>query len=414
MRVSISKGKAKGFVPAPPSKSMAHRLLICAGISEGVSVIHGIAESKDVLATIDCLEVMGAKCERSGDTITVTGTDVRAAAPSGILQCRESGSTLRFFVPLCLLSGANAVLAGAESLMKRPLGIYKTICDERGLIFSQDENSVMLKGPLKPGCFKLAGNVSSQFISGLLFALPLLEGDSKVTITPPVESRSYINMTMSALETFGVKACWQDENTIIVKGGQKYRPCEAWVEGDYSNAAFFEALNVFGGEVEIGGLAPESIQGDKVYAQMFEQLKIGTPTLNISDCPDLGPILFSVAAAQSGGVFSGTGRLKIKESDRGRVMADVLSKFGVSATVYEDEIVIYPAKFHGPEEPLYGYNDHRIVMSEAVLLTLTGGEIEGAEAVTKSFPDFFDKLRNLGIEVKEIKEIAADGGEING
>jgi len=404
MKVSISKGKARGFVQAPHSKSMAHRLLICAGLAEGQSVIHGIAESEDVLATIDCLEALGVRCQRNGETITITGTDMRTAAPEKILRCRESGSTLRFFVPICLISGANAVLAGAESLMKRPMGIYKTICDERGLIFSQDASSVMLKGPLTSGCYKLAGNVSSQFISGLLFALPLLEGDSKLTITPPIESRSYINMTIAALAQFGVEAVWKDENTITIRGNQRYQAREACVEGDYSNAAFFEALNVLGGDVEIGGLDPASIQGDKVYAKMFEQLKIGTPTLNISDCPDLGPVLFSVAAAGSGGVFCGTKRLKIKESDRGQVMAEVLRKFGVSATVYEDEIVIYPARFEAPAEPLRGYNDHRIVMSEAVLLTLTGGIIEGAEAVTKSFPDFFDKLRTLGIEVKEIED----------
>ena len=236
------------------------------------------------------------------------------------------------------------------------------------------------------------------------FCLHLLEGDSKLTITPPIESRSYIDMTISALAQFGVEAVWKDENTITIRGNQRYQAREAWVEGDYSNAAFFEALNVLGGDVEIGGLDPESIQGDKVYARMFEQLKKGTPTLNISDCPDLGPVLFSVAAAGSGGVFCGTKRLKIKESDRGQVMAEVLGKFGVSVTVYEDEIVIYPARFEAPSEPLYGYNDHRIVMSEAVLLSLTGGIIEGAEAVTKSFPDFFDKLRTLGIEVKEIED----------
>jgi len=404
MKVRISKGTARGSVQAPPSKSMAHRLLICAGLAEGVSVVHGIAESKDVLATIDCLEALGVKCQRQGDTITVTGTDILCAEPSGALGCRESGSTLRFFVPICLLSGKETVLNGAEGLMRRPMGIYKTICDERGLVFEQDETGVKVKGPLGSGTYRLPGNVSSQFISGLLFALPLLEGDSRLEITPPVESRSYIDMTISALAHFGVKAAWEDDNTIAIKGGQRYRAGEAWVEGDYSNAAYFEALNVLGGAVEISGLDPESIQGDKVYGEMFEQLKKGTPTLNISDCPDLGPVLFSVAAAGKGGVFTGTRRLKIKESDRGEVMAAVLRKFGVSVTVYEDEIVINPEKFGAPAGPLYGYNDHRIVMSEAVLMTLTGGIIEGAEAVTKSFPDFFEKLCTLGIEVEEIED----------
>lgn len=403
MKVEIKKGKAKGFVGAPPSKSMAHRLLICAGLSEGVCTVHGISESEDVLATLDCLRAIGAEWSREGDRITVRGTDMRCAGPVDILRCRESGSTLRFFVPICLVSGANYVLSGSRSLMARPLGIYKILCDERGLIFSQDENSLMVKGPLKAGSYKLAGNVSSQFISGLLFALPLLEGDSSITITPPIESRSYINMTMAALQAFGVEASWKDENTIYIPGGQRYKASEAYVEGDYSNAAFFEALNVLGGDVEIGNLSPDSIQGDRVYGKMFSQLKEGTPILNVSDCPDLGPVLFAVAAAENGGVFSGTSRLKIKESDRGAVMAAELRKFGTSVTVYDDEIVIYPAKFGPPKEPLFGYNDHRIVMAEAVLLTATGGIIDGAEAVAKSFPEFFDKLKSLGIEVKRVE-----------
>ena len=404
MKISISKGKAAGFVEAPPSKSMAHRLLICAGLSKDRCVVHGIAGSSDVLATIDCLEAMGVKCERSGDSIAVSGTDIRNAAAGRILNCGESGSTLRFFVPLCLISGANAVLSGSERLMERPLGIYETMCEERGLLFSQDRTSLMVKGPLRPGSFKMAGNVSSQFISGLLFALPLLDGDSVLTITPPIESRSYIDMTISTLKIFGVEASWKDEKTIYIKGNQEYSAQEAWVEGDYSNAAFFEALNVFGGEVKINNLPENSLQGDRVYGKMFEQLKKGTPALNISDCPDLAPIMFAVAAAKNGGVFSGTRRLRIKESDRAQAMASELAKFGVSSSVYDDEVVIYPADFKTPVSELYGHNDHRIVMSEAILLTLTGGVIDGAEAVTKSFPDFFDKLAALGIEVNKIED----------
>ncbi len=404
MKVRINKGVARGRIEAPPSKSMAHRLLICAGLSEGECTVHGISESEDVLATLDCLKAIGAKWKRDKDAITVTGTDIRKIPAGKILPCRESGSTLRFFIPICLVSGSNAVLSGSSRLMERPLGIYETICRERGMIFSRDEGTLMIKGPLKPGNFKLAGNVSSQFISGLLFALPLLSKDSNLTIIPPIESRSYIDMTMAALLTFGVETCWKDENTIYIKGRQKYQASEAYVEGDYSNAAFFEALNVFGGEVEIGNLPKNSIQGDRVYKKMFSQLKEGTPILDVSDCPDLGPILFAVAAAENGGVFSGTSRLKIKESDRGEVMAGELKKFGVSAAVYDDEITICPAKFEKPCRELKGHNDHRIVMSEAVLLTLTGGVIDGAEAVTKSFPDFFKKLNSLGIEVEEIED----------
>ena len=404
MKIRINEGKAKGIVKAPPSKSMAHRLLICAGLSKGTCIVHGIVRSKDVEATMDCLRAVGVKLEEAEGSIRVTGADIKNASAGKILDCGESGSTLRFFVPLCLISGANAVLRGSKRLMERPLGIYKTMCEDRGLLFSQDETSLMVKGPLKSGNFKLAGNISSQFISGLLFALPLLDGDSVVTITPPIESRSYINMTISALALFGVEASWQDEKTIYIKGNQEYKCSEAWVEGDYSNAAFFEALNVFGGNVKIDNLPENSIQGDRVYGKMFDQLKKGTPALDISDCPDLAPILFAVAAAKNGGVFSGTRRLKIKESSRAEVMTEELAKFGVSSSVYDDEVIIYPIEFKKPSGELDGHNDHRIVMAEAILLTLTGGVIDGAEAVTKSFPDFFEKLKSLGIEVKEIED----------
>lgn len=404
MKIRINEGKAKGIVKAPPSKSMAHRLLICAGLSKGTCIVHGIVRSKDVEATMDCLRAVGVKLEEAEGSVRVTGADIKNASAGKILDCGESGSTLRFFVPLCLISGANAVLRGSKRLMERPLGIYKTMCEDRGMLFSQDETSLMVKGPLKSGNFKLAGNISSQFISGLLFALPLLDGDSVVTITPPIESRSYINMTISALALFGVEASWQDEKTIYIKGNQEYKCSEAWVEGDYSNAAFFEALNVFGGDVKIDNLPENSIQGDRVYGKMFDQLKKGTPALDISDCPDLAPILFAVAAAKNGGVFSGTRRLKIKESSRAEVMTEELAKFGVSSSVYDDEVIIYPIEFKKPSGELDGHNDHRIVMAEAILLTLTGGVIDGAEAVTKSFPDFFEKLKSLGIEVKEIED----------
>jgi 3-phosphoshikimate 1-carboxyvinyltransferase len=216
-------------------------------------------------------------------------------------------------------------------------------------------------------------------------------------------------MTISAMEKFGVTAKWQNENTIFIKGNQSYSPKdkEIYIEGDYSNAAFFEALNLFGGNVKIENLSKDSLQGDKVYRHFFWQLKEGTPTINISDCPDLGPILFAVAAAKNGGVFLGTSRLKIKESDRGKAMAQELEKFGIDTKIFHDEIIINSSNLTGgnfqkPTKALCSHNDHRIVMAEAVLLTLTGGIIEGAEAVNKSFPDFFEKLETLGIEVKKI------------
>ena len=410
MKVKINKGKARGFAEAPPSKSMAHRLLICAGLSDGISEIEGIAESQDVLATIDCLSALGALCERKQGTeqvlkVTGAGKKLWDCGRKRILNCRESGSTLRFFVPLCLISGGEAELRGRVWLMERPMEVYEELCRDNGLGFVQESERLVVKGPLKAGTFKVAGNISSQFISGLLFAMPLMDGDSRLEIIPPVESRSYIEMTLSALKTFGIEWTRPDENTILISGGQRYCPQWAKVEGDYSNAAFFQALDMLGGDVKVGNLDADSLQGDRVCEEMLRQLESGRPQLDISDCPDLGPILFAAAAATGrGAVFTGTKRLKIKESDRGEVMAGVLEKFGVDVIMEENRIVIGGGGIKVPEEPLYGFNDHRIVMAEAVLLSLTGGIIEGAEAVSKSFPDFFEKLASLGIEVEKIED----------
>lgn len=401
MIVEIKKGKAKGNIIAPPSKSMAHRMLICAGLADGVSKIEGINDSEDILATLDCLTSIGVTYEHIGDSITIKGTDIRKAVFSSPLKCRESGSTLRFFVPICLTSGNNAVMTGSNTLLHRPLGVYQSLCNENGLIFSQDDKSIMLRGPLKAGKFKVLGNISSQFISGLLFVLPLLDGDSEVNIVPPIESRSYIALTLKALSLFGVTAAWKNENTIFIKGNQKYNPCNVTVEGDYSNSAFFEALNCFDSNVNIEGLDTDSIQGDKVYKKYFDLLCKGTPTIHIADCPDLGPILFGIAAAKNGGVFTGTKRLRIKESDRGTAMAEELRKFGTAVSINEDNIVVFPKNFNTPKEDLEGHNDHRIVMALSILLTQTGGKIKDSQAIAKSFPDFFIKLKSLGIEVNE-------------
>lgn len=399
MNVKINPGKASGRVCAPPSKSMAHRLLICGGLSKETSIIHGVAYSQDVLATLDALAAIGAEYSIDNDTVTIKGTDPLNVIPSGPLNCRESGSTIRFFVPIALLNGNNTILTGSKTLLTRPMSVYSKICEENGLLFSQDEQSVIVRGPLTPGTYKIPGNISSQFISGLLFALPLLDGDSTIIITPPVESRSYIDLTLSALAQFGVEVEKKDEKTLYIKGNQEYKAQETTVEGDYSNAAFLEAFNTIGGNVSVSGLNENSLQGDKIYEAYFKRLCAGTPTLHIADCPDLGPILFAIAAAKHGGVFTGTKRLQIKESNRAVVMAEELKKFGVSVTVHEDSVVIYTNGLKKPEVTLFGHNDHRIVMSMAVLLTLTGGEIEGAEAVSKSFPDFFEKITELGIEV---------------
>ena len=401
MKVTINRSRAHGTVAAPPSKSMAHRLLICAGLSDGVSVIKGVALNEDIAATIDCLTALGAKCDIDGDTVTVQGVNPAYSDIRSPLFCRESGSTLRFFIPLALLNKKKTTFTGSEKLLSRPLQVFATLCKEQKLFFAQNPQQVTVQGQLKAGEFRVPGNISSQFISGLLFALPLLNGDSIIRITSPIESRSYIDLTLQALHQFGICVEWQEEKVLFIKGNQTYRATDMTVEGDYSGAAFLAAFNTLGGDVTVTGLSPDSLQGDKVYEKHFAALLQGTPVIHIADCPDLGPILFAVAAAKNGGVFTGTKRLKIKESDRAAVMAKELEAFGTAVTVHEDAVVVYPHAFHTPDRTLYGHNDHRIVMALSVLLTLTGGEIDGAEAVRKSFPDFFEKLTALGIEVEK-------------
>ncbi len=400
MRIEIQPKPLSGTIVAPPSKSMAHRMLICGGLAATEkSTIRGISSSDDVSATLRCLSAIGASYEKRDDLVEITGTDIKKIKPSEILNCHESGSTLRFFIPLCLLCDEKISLTGTKKLLSRPLSVYETICEDQKIYYQHTDDLFTVKGKLAAGEYKIPGNISSQFISGLLFALPLCKGNSTINITPPIESRSYLELTIEALASFGVQVQWLDDKTIFIRGNQKYKACDVTVEGDYSNTAFFDALKLFGHNVTVTGLSQISKQGDKAYLKFFEMLTKGAPTIHIGDCPDLGPILMAVAAAKNGAVFCGTKRLKIKESDRGAAMAEELSKFGVSVTVHEDSIVVYPMGFHKPQVPLYGHNDHRIVMALSTLLTLTGGELEGAEAVKKSLPEYFDLLKSIGTEV---------------
>ncbi len=398
MRVKIEKSTAHGKINAPPSKSMAHRLLIASAMCDGESHISGISSCEDVLATIDCLRALGVNIDYAADTVTVRGNNMLCAQPNASLHCRESGSTLRFLIPVALLSGNEVRLTGAERLIERPHEIYEDICRERRLIFKKDGGGITVKGPLKCGEYRLPGNVSSQFITGLLFALPLLSGDSKIVLTTKVESRSYIELTLSAIRSFGIRVDWLDGQTLFIPGNQKYQPQDIEVEGDYSGAAFIESLKMFGAGIEICGLREDSLQGDRVYREHFKALDLGAPTINIEDCPDLGPILFTVAAAKHGAIFEGTKRLKIKESDRAAAMAEELSKFGAKLILEDNKVTVLPSELHEPTEPLSGHNDHRIVMSLAILASLYGGEIHGAEAVKKSYPEFFRDIKTIGIK----------------
>ncbi len=400
MKVKIEKSLLKGEITAPSSKSMAHRLLICAGLSEGESKINNIAFSEDILATLDCLEEMGAEIERRENTVKIKGVSPLTITESKVFPARESGSTLRFFIPLALLSEAEHTFTGYGRLMERPMEVYENLCSEKGLHYSKRNGKIFLKGRLTAGDYTVRGDVSSQFISGLLFALPFCEGDSRIHLTGKTESRSYIDMTLSAMSDFGVKVIWEDSTTLYIKGSQKYQGGKFTVEGDYSNTAFLDAFNLIGSEVKVKGLLENSLQGDRVYKEYFRKLSEGNPTLDVSDCPDLAPILMTLACVLCGAVLTGTARLKIKESDRGAVMKEELSKFGADIETYENEIIIRKSPLHKSGEALCGHNDHRVVMSLTVIASLFGGEIEGAQAVSKSYPDFFEKLEEIGLEVK--------------
>ncbi|MBR5139549.1 MAG: 3-phosphoshikimate 1-carboxyvinyltransferase [Clostridia bacterium] len=402
MKIQINKGLANGDLIAPSSKSMAHRLLIAAALAEGTSSIRSISECEDVLATLDCLKALGVKYQKIGSDVIVEGKAPSEMTPTEPLNTRESGSTLRFMIPIALSTDKSVVFYGSEGLMNRPMTVYEELAKEKGFTYLKDGRSIVVKGKLTGGEYTLPGNVSSQFISGLLFALPCAKKDSYLKILPPIESRSYIGLTISALKNFGIAAEWTDDNTLYIPANQTYKPCDITVEGDYSGAAFPDAFNLFGGKVNMLGLNENSLQGDKVYKKYYGMLTRGVPTIHIGDCPDLGPIMFAIAAAKNGGIFTGTKRLKIKESDRAAVMAEELKKFGSAVSVYEDTVVIYPKDFHAPDELLSGHNDHRIVMALSVLLSLTGGVIDGAEAVRKSYPEFFEDLKALGLEVFEL------------
>lgn len=398
MRVCIKPSRARGSVKAPPSKSDAHRLLIGAGLCRGESQVAGVAFSQDVQATLDCLTALGAKVRAEGDTLTVIGADPFSFDGKKPLYCRESGSTLRFMIPLCLLGKENCTLLGSEKLLSRPQSVYEAMAKEKGLRFEQTPGGISVRGPLLPGDYRLAGDVSSQFFSGLLFALPLLAKDSTLAWTTPLTSRPYIDMTLDTLAKFGVTV-EPKENCLAIPGGQRYTPGRFFVEGDYSNAAFLAAFNLAGGEVTLTGLSENSRQGDRVFSLLFEIMQQGFCAADLGQCPDLGPILFAMAALCHGGRFTGTERLRLKESDRVAAMAEELAKCGVTLDVAHDCVTVPQGQLHAPRAPLCGHNDHRIVMALSVLLSVTGGEIEGAEAVAKSFPDFFDVIQNLGIEV---------------
>ena len=394
MRVTIRPSRAMGNISAPPSKSVAHRLLICSALAGGGSV-SGLDYSGDILATLDCLTALGFTYEKSGDRVSFTGGKLRPGTPCA----RESGSTLRFLAPLAALCVGQTTFTGSERLFLRPLGEYERVFRERGLVFEKKSDSLTVSGLLSAGEYTLRGDISSQFVSGLLFVLPLLEGESTVRVIPPFESRSYVDMTVYCLGLFGINIIKKDENTFFVPGGGKYIPADTCVPGDFTNAAYLDAFSYIGGDVRISPVDGEIPQGDRIYKTLFEKLKNGPAQIDLSDTPDLAPVLFALAAALHGGTFTGCGRLRYKESNRIEAMCTELAKFGVELQS-DGERVTVGCTLKAPGIPLCSHNDHRIVMALAPLCAITGGQIEGAEAVGKSFPGYFEIVSQLGVDIK--------------
>ena len=408
-----------GSITAPPSKSMAHRAVLCAALATGSSHITNLEFSKDISAT---LAAAGQLCARvtTGPADAVVEGLGRFAPLTAPVDCCESGSTLRFLIPIASLTGQEVTFTGRGRLMERPQSVYETLYREQDLRFEQTSAGLTVAGALTPGEYRLAGNVSSQFISGLLFALPLLDGDSTLHLIPPVESRSYIEMTRAAQAAFGVTSHWLDDTTLCIPGGQQYHPRDYIVEGDYSQAAFLAVLGAVKGGITLTGLAAETLQGDAAILDIlrrcgakftrteaglvFEQAPLHGVDIDLADCPDLGPVLMVLGLLCEGTtVIRNAERLRIKESDRIAAMEAELRACGGVLSSEGGTITVQGCKprLHAPEAPLSGHNDHRVVMSLTVLALAADIPlaINEAEAVQKSWPHFFDALKPLGVEV---------------
>lgn len=398
MNAVIHPGKLKGTVIAPPSKSMTHRLLICMALADGRSRIHGIDDSEDILATVDCLNALGMKANKQNGVLTVSNGITRDGEEA-VLPCRESGSTMRFLLPLAAVFRNRVTVTGSRRLIERGISVYEDVFRTKGIRVTITENEIRTEGRLNAGVYTLPGNISSQFVSGLLIALSVGEKESRLTVLPPVESRPYIDMTAAVLNQYGADIHREDDHTYLIRGGTVFRATETEVEGDWSNAAVFHAMNRMGHEITVTGTNTDSLQGDKNCLSYLELLGKEGTAIDLSDTPDLGPVLFAAAAAGPGGTFAGTRRLAFKESNRAQVMITELSKFGIRGTVDENSVTIFPGTIRKPETLLDGHDDHRIVMALTALCSLTGGTITGVEAVNKSFPMFFDIMQRLGMQI---------------
>lgn len=407
MKVIIQPGLLQGSITPPPSKSQAHRLIIAAALAEGESHLDNVALSQDILATLRCMRALGAKASEDGKCITGVGNHRYPCTPccdTPGLFCGESGSTLRFLIPVALAVRQGGSFHGQGRLMQRPLKPYEDLFDEKGIWYHRHRDQMEVFGKLEPGVYKLPGDVSSQFITGLLYALPLLEGDSEIQLTTPLESEGYVNMTLDALRAFGITVN-RTETGWQVPGNQTYRPYNGAVEGDYSQAGFFYAAKGLGSDLDIQGMNPDSSQGDKIILPYYERLcGEGDVTLDVSQCPDLVPPLAAHAALRNPGSVThivGAARLRIKESDRLATVTEVLNALGGKVEEYPDSLAITAVE-HLKGGRVDSHNDHRIAMMAAIAATrsLEPVTVLGAECVKKSYPNFWEDYESLGGQIR--------------
>lgn len=397
MDIKITPNKLGGSITVPASKSISHRAVICAALADGESVISNHLECVDTEATMGAMSALGAKIAVSGSTVTVNGISVPSKKAE--INCHESGSTLRFLMPVAAALGAESTFFGRGKLPERPVTPYFTEFEKHGIIFDEKKMPYHFSGKLTSGEYTMSGDISSQFITGLLFALPMLEGDSRITLTSPLQSKPYVDITIDCMKKFGVSVS-EDEKGYTIKGNQRFAPCDYTVEGDMSQAAFFLVGNCIGGNMTISGLNPRSVQGDKAILQITKDFAENNAPFDIDaeQIPDLVPILTVLGTFGKGTSYiRNCARLRIKECDRLAAISTELNKLGAKVEIVGDML-----KIEGVEQLNGGvcdsWNDHRIAMSLAIASQRCTGEltITGANCVEKSYPDFFEDFGKLG------------------
>ncbi len=400
MNLRLTPHKLTGTVSIPASKSMAHRAIICAALAGGISHISGMSFSKDIAATLSVMTALGANFSVNDDVIIVSGIHTPSATATA--DCCESGSTLRFLIPVAAALGVKTTFLGQGRLPQRPITPYVREMSQKGVYFDYANTMPFtISGKLKSGTFTLEGDVSSQFITGLLLALPLLPDDSDIVLTSPLQSKPYADMTLACMARFGVTVT-EAENGYHIPGSQCYQSEDVKVEGDFSQAAFFYAANAIGNTVTLKNIPEKSVQGDKKIVEILHEMWYNKNNkifyIDATDIPDLVPIL-SVAASLAPCVtrITGAERLRIKESDRLETTAALLNTLGGNVRVHPDGLEIHPVStFHGGVIDSAG--DHRIAMCAAIAATRADGPVIicGAECVEKSYPAFFKDYHTLG------------------